>query len=193
MRNQANASTVWLLLMAVALATILLTSPAAALHSWAGYCHLRQRPRPRRLSETQAAANESSVLNSRTAMTCAADTGTLTTCEQCLGCFHARGESPRRLARETLSAPQSVGPIRLTPKLHSEPEHDRSGRRHHRRFRNGRGHAGIGRCRSGSSTLTNLVIKELPIRRDWAPNQSRLDSRRPVILNEHTISSTAPP
>ncbi|HWM69159.1 MAG TPA: choice-of-anchor P family protein [Steroidobacteraceae bacterium] len=178
--------------MAVALATILLTSPAAGFAQLGG---LLPSP-PAATSSTvvgDASAARVSVLGILgTAMTTAlADTGTLTTANNALDASMLAGGIPSALSAETLSASTiswadqvdseaSLGNLSMTV----------AGVGITADFVMAEATQVLGAAGSGSSTLTNLVINGTPIAVTGAPNQAVWIPGGQVILNEQTISST---
>ena len=178
--------------MAVALATILLTSPAAGFAQLGG---LLPSP-PAATSSTvvgDASAARVSVLGILgTAMTTAlADTGTLTTANNALDASMLAGGIPSALSAETLSASTiswadqvdseaSLGNLSMTV----------AGVGITADFVMAEATQVLGAAGSGSSTLTNLVINGTPIAVTGAPNQAVWIPGGQVIINEQTISST---
>lgn len=178
--------------MAVALATILLTSPPAGFAQLGG---LLPSP-PAATSSTvvgDASAARVSVLGILgTAMTTAlADTGTLTTANNALDASMLAGGIPSALSAETLSASTiswadqvdseaSLGNLSMTV----------AGVGITADFVMAEASQVLGAASSGSSTLTNLVINGTPIAVTGAPNQAVWIPGGQVILNEQTISST---
>ena len=178
--------------MAVALATILLTSPTAGFAQLGG---LLPSP-PAATSSTvvgDASAARVSVLGILgTAMTTAlADTGTLTTANNALDTSMLAGGIPSALSAETLSASTiswadqvdseaSLGNLSMTV----------AGVGITADFVMAEASQVLGAAGSGSSTLTNLVINGTPIAVTGAPNQAVWIPGGQVILNEQTISST---
>ena len=178
--------------MAVALATILLTSPAAGFAQLGG---LLPSP-PAATSSTvvgDASAARVSVLGILgTAMTTAlADTGTLTTANNALDASMLAGGIPSALSAETLSASTiswadqvdseaSLGNLSMTV----------AGVGITADFVMAEATQVLGAAGSGSSTLTNLLINGTPIAVTGAPNQAVWIPGGQVILNEQTISST---
>ena len=177
--------------MAVALATILLTCPAAG---------LAQLPLPLPLPSPttssivgNASAARVSVLGILgTAMTTAlADTGTLTTANNALDASTLAGGIPAALSAETLSASTiswadqvdsqaSLGNLSMTV----------AGVGITADFVMAEASQVLGAAGSGSSTLTNLAVNGTPIAVTGAPNQAVWIPGGQVILNEQTISST---
>ena len=177
--------------LAVALATILLTCPAAG---------LAQLPLPLPLPSPttssivgNASAAQVSVLGILgTAMTTAlADTGTLTTANNALDASTLAGGVPAALSAETLSASTiswadqvdseaSLGNLTMTV----------AGVGITADFVMAQASQVLGAAGSGSSTLTNLAVNGTPIAVTGAPNQAVWIPGGQVIINEQTISST---
>ena len=177
--------------MAVALATILLTCPAAG---------LAQLPLPLPLPSPttssivgNASAARVSVLGILgTAVTTAlADTGTLTTANNALDASTLAGGIPAALSAETLSASTiswpnqvdsaaSLGNLSMTV----------AGVGITADFVMAEASQVQGAAGTGSSTLTNLVINGIPIAVSGAPNQAISIPGGQVIINQQTISST---
>ncbi|HEV2522538.1 MAG TPA: choice-of-anchor P family protein [Candidatus Acidoferrales bacterium] len=178
--------------IAVALATILLTWPAAG-HAQLG--GILPSP-PAATSSTivgDASAAQVSVLGILgTAMTTAlADTGTLTTANNALDASTLAGGIPSALSAETMSASTiswadqvdseaSLGNLSMTV----------AGVGITADFVMAQASQVLGAAGSGSSTLTNLVINGTPITISGAPNQAIWIPGGQVIINEQTISST---
>jgi len=177
--------------MAVALATILLTGPAA------GFAQLPlPLPSPPATSSTivgDASAARVSVLGTLgTAMTTAlADTGTLTSANNALDASMLAGGIPSALSAETLSASTiswadqvdseaSLGNLSMTV----------AGVGITADFVMAEASQVLGAAGSGSSTLTNLAVNGTPIAVTGAPNQAVWIPGGQVIINEQTISST---
>jgi hypothetical protein len=177
--------------LAVALATILLTCPAAG---------LAQLPLPLPLPSPttssivgNASAAQVSVLGILgTAMTTAlADTGTLTTANNALDASTLAGGVPAALSAETLSASTiswadqvdseaSLGNLTMTV----------AGVGITADFVMAQASQVLGAAGSASSTLTNLAVNGTPIAVTGAPNQAVWIPGGQVIINEQTISST---
>jgi len=180
--------------LAVALATILLTSPAAG---------LAQLPLPLPLPSPPAAAPSTIVGNASaarvsvlgilgTAMTTAlADTGTLTTANNALDASTLAGGIPAALSAETLSASTiswanqvdseaSLGNLSMTV----------AGVGITADFIMAQASQVAGAAGSGSAILTNLAINGTPIAVSGAPNQAISIPGGQVIINQQTISST---
>ena len=180
--------------LAVALATILLTSPAAG---------LAQLPLPLPLPSPPAAAPSTIVGNASaarvsvlgilgTAMTTAlADTGTLTTANNALDASTLAGGIPASLSAETLSASTiswanqvdseaSLGNLSMTV----------AGVGITADFIMAQASQVAGAAGSGSAILTNLAINGTPIAVSGAPNQAISIPGGQVIINQQTISST---
>jgi len=182
--------------MAVALATILLTSPAIGFAQLGGLPPLPLPSPPAATSSTivgDASAARVSVLGILgTAMTTAlADTGTLTTANNALDASMLAGGIPSALSAETLSASTiswadqvdseaSLGNLSMTV----------AGVGITADFVMAEATQVLGAAGSGSSTLTNLVINGTPIAVTGAPNQAVWIPGGQVIINEQTISST---
>ena len=177
---------------AVALATILLTWPAAGFAQLGG---ILPSP-PAATSSTivgDASAAQMSVLGILgTAMTATlADTGTLTTANNALDASTLAGGIPAALSAETMSASTiswadhvdseaSLGNLSMTV----------AGIGITADFVMAQASQVLGAAGSGSSTLTNLVINGTPIAISGAPNQAIGIPGGQVIINEQTISST---
>src|SRR6266446_4119108 len=177
--------------MAVALATILLTCPAAGLAQLP-----LPLPLPSPTSSTivgDASAARVSVLGILgTAMTTAlADTGTLTTANNALDASTLAGGIPAALSAETLSASPtswadqvdsaaSLGNLSMTV----------AGVGITADFVMAEASQVQGAAGTGSSTLTNLVINGIPIAVSGAPNQAISIPGGQVIINQQKISST---
>jgi len=180
--------------LAVALATILLTCPAAG---------LAQLPLPLPLPSPPAVASSTIVGNASaarvsvlgilgTAVTTAlADTGTLTTANNALDASTLAGGIPAALSAETLSASTiswpnqvdsaaSLGNLSMTV----------AGVGITADFVMAEASQVAGAAGTGSSTLTNLVINGVPIAVSGAPNQDISVPGGQVIINQQTISST---
>jgi len=185
--------------MAVALATILLTCPAAGLAQLGGL----PPPPPLPLPSPPAAASSAIVGNASaarvsvlgilgTAVTTAlADTGTLTTANNALDASTLAGGIPAALNAETLSASTiswadqvdsqaSLGNLSMTV----------AGVGITADFVMAQASQVQGAAGTGSSTLTNLVINGIPIAVSGAPNQAISIPGGQVIINQQTISST---
>jgi len=182
--------------MAVALATILLTSPAIGFAQLGGLPPLPLPSPPAATSSTivgDASAARVSVLGILgTAMTTAlADTGTLTTANNALDASTLAGGIPAALSAETLSASTiswpnqvdsaaSLGNLSMTV----------AGVGITADFVMAEASQVQGAAGTGSSTLTNLVINGIPIAVSGAPNQAISIPGGQVIINQQTISST---
>jgi hypothetical protein len=182
--------------MAVALATILLTSPAIGFAQLGGLPPLPLPSPPAATSSTivgDASAARVSVLGILgTAMTTAlADTGTLTTANNALDASTLAGGIPAALSAETLSASTiswadqvdsaaSLGNLSMTV----------AGVGITADFVMAEASQVQGAAGTGSSTLTNLVINGVPIAVSGAPNQAISIPGGQVIINQQTISST---
>ena len=181
--------------MAVALATILLTSPTVGFAQLGGLPPL-PLPSPPAASSAivgNASAARVSVLGILgTAMTTAlADTGTLTTANNALDASTLAGGIPAALSAETLSASTiswpnqvdsaaSLGNLSMTV----------AGVGITADFVMAEASQVQGAAGTGSSTLTNLVINGVPIAVSGAPNQAISIPGGQVIINQQTISST---
>lgn len=178
--------------MAVALATILLTWPAAGFAQLGGLL-----PAPTTSTTPTVVGNASAAQVSvlgilGTAMTTAlADTGTLTTANYALDASTLAGGVPSTLSAETLGASTiswadevdsaaSLGNLSMTV----------AGLGITADFVMAQASQVLGAAGSGSSTLTNLAINGTPIAVSGAPNQAIWIPGGQVILNEQTISST---
>jgi hypothetical protein len=177
--------------MAVALATILLTSPTAGFAQLGG---LLPSP-PAATSSTvvgDASAARVSLLGilGTATTTALADTGPIGS-NDALGASMVTGGVPSTLTAETLSSTAisyadevdsaaSLGNLSMTV----------AGIGVTADFVMAQASQVLGAAGSGSSTLTNLVINGTPIAVTGAPNQAVWIPGGQVIINEQTISST---
>jgi hypothetical protein len=184
--------------MAVALATILLTWPAAGFAQLGGQLPpIPPLPSPPAGTSStivgDASAAQVSVLGilGTATTTALADTGTLTTANNALDASTLAGGIPAALSAETLSASTiswadqvdseaSLGNLSMTV----------AGVGITADFVMAQASQVLGAAGSGSSTLTNLAINGTPIALNGAPNQAIWIPGGQVILNEQTISST---
>lgn len=182
--------------MAVALATILLTSPAVGFAQLGGLPPLPLPSQPAAAPSTivgNASAARVSVLGILgTAMTTAlADTGTLTTANNALDASTLAGGIPAALSAEALSASTiswanqvdseaSLGNLSMTV----------AGVGITADFVMAQASQVAGAAGSGSAILTNLAINGTPIDVSGAPNQAISIPGGQVIINQQTISST---
>jgi hypothetical protein len=181
--------------IAVALATILLTWPAAGFAQLGGLLPPLPTPTPTTASTVvgDASAAQISVLGilGTATTTALADTGTLTTANNAVDASTLAGGIPSVLSAETLSASTiswadqvdseaSLGNLSMTV----------AGVGITADFVMAQASQVLGAAGSGSSTLTNLAINGTPIAVSGAPNQAIWIPGGQVILNEQTISST---
>ncbi|PYT50123.1 MAG: hypothetical protein DMG44_07835 [Acidobacteria bacterium] len=185
--------------MAVALATILLTCPAAGLAQLGGL----PPPPPLPLPSPPAAASSAIVGNASaarvsvlgilgTAVTTAlADTGTLTTANNALDASTLAGGIPAALNAETLSASTISWPNQVDSQASlGNLSMTVAGVGITADFVMAQASQVQGAAGTGSSTLTNLVINGIPIAVSGAPNQAISIPGGQVIINQQTISST---
>jgi len=181
--------------IAVILATILLTGPAAGL----AQLPLPPLPLPSPTSATSsslvgsASAARVSVLGILgTAMTTAlADTGTLTSANNALDASMIAGGIPSTLSAETLSASTISWPNQVDSQASlGNLSMTVAGVGITADFVMAQASQVLGTPGSGSSSLTNLVINGTPIAVSGAPNQAISIPGGQVIINQQTISST---
>ncbi len=181
--------------IALTLATILLTGPAAGL----AQLPLPPLPLPSPTSATSsslvgsASAARVSVLGILgTAMTTAlADTGTLTSANNALDASMIAGGIPSTLSAETLSASTISWPNQVDSQASlGNLSMTVAGVGITADFVMAQASQVLGTPGSGSSSLTNLVINGTPIAVSGAPNQAISIPGGQVIINQQTISST---
>jgi hypothetical protein len=179
--------------IAVALATILLTSPASGLAQLGGLPLPSPPPATSSTVVGGASAAQVSVLGilGMPMTTALADTGTLTSANNALDASTLAGGIPSTLSAETLSASTiswadqvgseaSLGSLSMTV----------AGVGITADFVMAQASQVLGAAGSGSSILSNLAINGTPIAVSGAPNQAIAVPGGQVIINEQTISST---
>jgi hypothetical protein len=179
--------------IAVALATILLTSPASGLAQLGGLPLPSSPPATSSTIVGGASAAQVCVLGILgTPMTTAlADTGTLTSANNALDASTLAGGIPSTLSAETLSA----STISWADQVDSEASLSSlsmtvAGVGITADLVMAQASQVLGAAGSGSSILSNLAINGTPIAVSGAPNQAIAVPGGQVIINEQTISST---
>src|SRR6266404_8752565 len=181
--------------MAVALATILLTGPAAG---------LAQLPLPPLPLPSPPATTSSSLVGSASAArvsvlgilgtavtTALANTGTLTSANNALDASMIAGGIPSTLSAATLSASTISWPNQVDSQASlGNLSMTVAGVGISADFVMAQASQVLGAAGSGSSTLTNLVINGTPIAVSGAPNQAISIPGGQVIINQQTISPT---
>ena len=181
--------------MAVALATILLTGPAAG---------LAQLPLPPLPLPSPPATTSSSLVGAASAArvsvlgilgtavtTALANTGTLTSANNALDASMNAGGIPSALSAETLSASTISWPNQVDSQASlGNLSMTVAGVGISADFVMAQASQVLGAAGSGSSSLSNLVINGTPIAVSGAPNQAISIPGGQVIINQQTISAT---